>query len=127
MTKRFFLLLLLLVVFATIASPATAQAPAVIYVDPSRTSGNEDGSKDNPYNKRTEGVAYLQSLPYGGDLYIKRADGTWEGPIQIDPTLPGTGGAPLPAVTLFMILAVFALMLILIGWFLMRRSRQIQG
>ena len=126
MKKLIFPLFFLIVTFAMSAYPATAQAPEPIYVDPFRPDGNEDGTKNHPYNSEAEGIAYLQALPYGGDLYIKRADGTWEGPIQIDPARPGGGGDPLPATTLYIVLAVFAIMLILIGWLLVRRSHQIK-
>jgi len=126
--KRLFLLFVILAAtFATGTYPVAAQAPGAIYVDPYRVSGNEDGTKANPYNDKKEGEAYLQALPYGGDLYIKDANGNWIGPIPIDPAKPGISGTPIPKSTLYVLLAVLALVLILVGWQFQRRSRQLQA
>lgn len=127
MNRIFLLFVILVVAFATSASPAAAQGPGGVYVDPYRTGGNEDGTKENPYNKEAEGKAYLQALPYGGDLYIKNQDGTWGAPIVVDPAKPGISGTLLPKSTLYTLLAVFALALILAGWQFQRRSRQLQS
>lgn len=123
--KRFILLLVVLIFILTISIQTTlAQGPTNIYVDTKRT-GNEDGSKTNPYNSEKEGRAYLQSLPYGGNLYIL-VNGKWTGPYPVDPAKPGQSGTPLPKTTLYIILSTLALALILVGWQLQRRARQLQ-
>jgi hypothetical protein len=126
MKKRISLLFFLLAAFITIAHPAMAQAPEPIYVDPFRVGGNEDGTVANPYTSEAEGIAYLQALPYGGDLYVRNADGTWSGPRPIDPAKLGGGGVPLPTATVYLLLAFTALGLIFTGWLLMRRSHQVE-
>jgi hypothetical protein len=127
MKKQISLLFYLLAAFVTIVHPVMAQAPEPIYVDPFRVGGNEDGTMENPYNSQTEGIAYLQALPYGGDLYVRRADGTWGEPTPVDPARLGGGGVPLPKATLYLILVFTALGLIFTGWLLMRQSRQVKA
>ena len=128
MSKRMLVLLVVLITFTTLVHPVAAQGPGFgeIYVDPSRNDGNEDGTKANPYNEEDEGRAYLQSLPQGGDLYIKKADGTWEGPIAVDPAKAGISGLPFPKSTMYLLLGVVALVLILTGWFLQKRSQSME-
>lgn len=123
--QRFFLIFLLAVLMLAGVRPAAAQAITEIYVDPTRTSANEDGTQTNPYNNENEGRAYLQALPYGGNLYIKRADGTWQGPIPIPPARPGPSGEPLPPLTLYILLGVLGVVLMLAGWWLTRRGRRL--
>ncbi len=127
MTKRIAILLALLVLVALSVYPAIAQTTPTIYVNPNSATDNEDGTKEHPYSDRSEGEAVLQATDYGGDLYILSADGKkWLGPYAIDPARVGGGGIPLPTATLYLLLAIAALLLILAGWYLMRRSRQLQ-
>lgn len=125
--KQILLAFLLAVLMAAGIRPASAQGITSIYVDTTRAAGNEDGSQTNPYNQESEGRAYLQSLPYGGNLYIKRSDGTWQGPIPVQPAKPGVSGEPLPPLTLYILLGILGLLFMLAGWWLTRRERRLEA
>jgi hypothetical protein len=127
MTKKMFVLIALLAVaFIANVHPAIAQGgPDDIYVDPSRADGNEDGTQTFPYNSVDEGKAYAQSLPNGGYVYVKDAKNNWI-KTYVPPVVSGSTGTPIPNFTLYVLLGVLALVLILAGWYFLRRSRQIQ-
>lgn len=128
MSKKMLVLLVVLITFTAVAHPVAAQGTGTfgeIYVDPTRSDANEDGSKDNPYNDEDEGRAYLQSLPQGGDLYIWK-NGKWTGPIAVDPAKPGISGTPLSQNAMYLLLGAVALVLIFAGWFLQKRSRSME-
>lgn len=123
MLKRYLPLLIFIFMLLIATVPVVrAQTITDIYVDPYRTSGNEDGTQQNPYNKEGEGTAYLQAQPYGGNLYIKNQDGTWRGPIPVDPAKPGFSGAPISKSLLYLLGLALAVILIVIGWQLRKKS-----
>jgi len=125
--KRFFLLIVFAFAFIATTHLASAQGGIVdVYVDSSRTDANEDGSKTNPYNSEKEGKAYLQAQQNGGYLYVRKADGTWSAATPIASTISGASGTPITDLTFYILLTVLTLILIWVGWQLIRRSRRMQ-
>lgn len=133
--KKTFLIAAMIVFFlllSTQAAFAQSDAPECphpnvqcVYVDVNRTSGNEDGSPENPYNKTSEGTALAQSYSKGAILFVKEANGAWTQTEVSRVNIPNLG-TPLPNKTLYSILAILALVLTIAGWQLMRRSRQVE-
>ena len=128
--KRLFLLLVALVISLTVVQPVLAQdgaptcsIPPCVYVNSGREpTGNEDGSPVNPYNTPEEGKAYAQSLPNGGYIYVRdQTTGQWVR-TYVPPARSGGMGVGLPNMTLYVILAVLAVIFILAGWKSLRRS-----
>ncbi len=126
--KRIFpLVLLLAAIFMANVHPVFAQGgPADVYVDPARSGANEDGTQTNPYNSEKEGKAYAQSLPNGGWVYVKNANGTWT-KTYVAPVKSGPTGDPIPNVVLYALLGIIALVLVIAGRYFLRRSRQVQA
>lgn len=125
--KKFLLLTLIVLSFLVITTgPVIAQGgPGSVYVDPSRTDANEDGTQNHPYNTTKEAIAYAQSLPNGGYVYIKNQDGTW-GSQYVAPVVSGGTGIPFSDVTIYALLAIFAVGLILVGWKLQRHAHSLR-
>ena len=124
MTKKIFFCFLLVVgMFLTDALSVVAQVPETIYVDAAH-SGSEDGTMQNPYTSEEEGKAYLQCSS-GGYLRIKQQDGSWSEPEFFAAVNLGRGGASVPRIVLYILLATLALALILVGWQFRRRARQL--
>lgn len=127
--KRIFLpVFLLAVLFLSGVVPAFAQSgPVDVYVDTSRPGANEDGSQTNPYNTEKEGKAYAQSQTGGGWVYVKNtATGTWT-KTYIPPVKSAPTGEPIPSFVLYTILGILAILLILAGQYLLKKSRQTQA
>ena len=127
--KKFLLLVVLLAaIMLANVQPVFAQGgPADVYVDTAKSEGNEDGTKDKPYNTDKEGKAYAQSLPNGGWLYYKNASGNWVKTTYVPPVTSGTTGDPIPNTVLYVLLGVLAVILVIAGQYLMRRSRLLQA
>jgi hypothetical protein len=135
MTKRFFLLLAFLAnafliglqaVNAQTITPPTCDVPPCVYVDRTRTDGNEDGSEIHPYNAENEGRALAQSQSHGAYLIVQDPNGSWRKEF-IPRAEAGIYGTPFPDMVLYILLSILALLLILAGWWLMRRSRQLKS
>jgi hypothetical protein len=133
MLKKLFLVTVFTVAILASSQPAMAQSgapvcndPPCVYVDIGRTSGNEDGSANNPYNTAKEGEAYAQAQLDGAYLYVKNTDGTWSQRF-ISPVNSGPGGVPFSALALYGLLALLALGLIVVGLKFRQRSHQLQG
>jgi len=126
MSKFTLRLVFVIVILLLSASSAIAQPPVEVYVDTGRTDANEDGSQANPYNTTEEGEAYAQSLPGGANLYVKE-NGVWVFKKSVPPVVSGGQGIPLPRTTLYIMLAILALVLVLVGWLFLRRANQLQG
>jgi hypothetical protein len=124
--KRLPLVAVLVCILTSISLPVFAQTGPIpdVYVDVRRTEGNEDGSKENPYNSLKEGEAYGQSLPYGARLHVIDKDGK-EAVYTVEPVRTGPEGIPLPRLVLYILLAILAIVLILSGWRVRRRAKRI--
>ena len=131
MLRKGFILLVLLVAIlfvSTISAFAQFGEPERIYVDPYRTAEKENGSKEKPYNTRQEGWAVGQAQPNGAYLYVRKPDGSWPSSGRyVPPVISGVGGAPFPTMTINLILALVAIVLILLGWQFQKRSRKLQS
>ena len=123
MLRKLVLLVAVLATFLATASPAFAQqgAPTTYYVDTAYT-GTETGTPSQPFNTVEEAVAAAQAQPYGGYIYV-RQNGAWVYYGYIAPVGAPDSGMALSGPALFALLAVASLVLILGGWFLLRRSR----
>ena len=135
MPKRFFLLLVFLAVaflfsvrlaIAQTEAPPKCDVPPCVYVDRTKTDGNEDGSDVHPYNTEDEGKALAQSQPHGAWMWVKDPNGTWRKEF-VPRAEAGAYGVPFPDMLLYILAAILALVLILVGWWLLRRSRQLQN
>ena len=126
MKKLFLLVVLLTAILIVSAQPVLAQGgPVDVYVDEAKSDGNENGTKDKPYNTDKEGRAYAQSMPNGGNLYKKNATtGVWEKVDYIPPVTSGQTGDLISNTTLYVILAVLALILAIAGQYFLKKSRQ---
>jgi len=129
MAKKFALGLSVLVLLLLAGGlPVLAQGVVEIYVDTAWT-GSEDGTKEHPYNTVAEARALAQTKPYGGFIYIRKADGTWSA--QYDEYVPsvqfGSPGTPLPQLTLYVLLAILAVGLIVLGRLFLVRARRLGG
>ena len=132
--KTFLLVLVTLIILLVSVTPVLAQdgrpptcdVPPCVYVDTSRTAGNEDGSTALPYNKINEGKALAQSLTNGAFLWVKNANGKWEKTF-VPRAVPGPGGELLPEFTRYILWAVLAALLLVTGWYLLSRSRQAEN
>lgn len=125
MLRKMVLLVAILATFLMTASPALALqygAPTTYYVDTAYT-GTEAGTPSQPYSTLDKAVAAAQGQPYGAYIYTKNTAGGWTYYGYIAPVgAPGTGMA-ISGPALFALLAIASLVLILGGWFLLRRSR----
>jgi hypothetical protein len=126
MKRNFLYLVFVIAVLLAVALPSLADGPGTVYVDTSY-NGNEEGSEDKPYNTEEEGRAYLQSLPDGGVLRIKNADGTWSEGEYVAAVTSGSAGVPLPQTVLYVLLTILALGLSLAGWRLIKRNQRLEG
>jgi hypothetical protein len=126
--KKILLFLLALAVAAGVliadVGPALADGPGTIYLDDKRTSANEDGTKNNPYNTLAEATAMAQASTNGARIYVKNASGQWVYLKSVASVQSGASGAPLPVAVVYALLFVLALALIGVGWRCLRGSRQ---
>ena len=125
MARKIFVLLLLAVILFSAVIEVSANGPLDVYVDPNYV-GSEEGTKDKPYNSLGEAEAYAQSGDDGGLVYTKQADGSWLFVKYVRPCHCGCHGISLPDVTLYVLLAVLAVLLMLAGWRLSRRASRLQ-
>ncbi|HRJ58559.1 MAG TPA: hypothetical protein PLV64_19900 [Anaerolineales bacterium] len=136
MMKKYMFLFLVPVVTLSIAlassvgmanaqTPTPCAPPFCVYVDATLTTGNEDGSQNNPYSQVKEGKYYAQSQPNGALLYVKEGN-EWAGPTKVAPVISGGAGSVLPNITIYILLGILALILILLGWQIQRQSQKIQ-
>jgi len=95
-----------------------------VYVD-FAWAGGEDGTQSKPYNTIQEATAFAQSKPGGGNIYIKQGN-DWVFSGFVASVSPGAAGEPLTDVLIYILLAVLALSLILVGWQFQRQSRQLK-
>ena len=121
MFKKLVLIAVVLTALLATASPALAQS-GTYYVDTSYT-GTEVGTMTQPFNTVAEAVSAAQSNPYGGYVYTGTVGGTWTYYGFIQSVDPPYTGAPLSSTALFVLLGLASLILVAVGWFLMRRSR----
>lgn len=127
MTKKLiFRVLLIAGILMSGTLSVLAQGPIDVYVDEAY-SGNEEGTQTNPYNDVKEGEGRARSSTYGGNVYIKQTDGTWKYHDYFPSVDSGREGTPLPRFTLYVLLAILAVALILVGWQFQRRARQLGG
>jgi hypothetical protein len=128
MVKRFALALSVMVLLLLAGSlPVLAQGPINVYVDTDWT-GSEDGSKEHPYNTMAEGMAMAQANQHGGGyIYTLQEDGTWSYYTYVPPVYSGSQGTPLPQLTLYVLLAILAVGLIVLGRQLLIRARRLGG
>ena len=125
MLKRIILILALVMVLATSAHPTLAAGvPGSIYVDTNYT-GSEEGTQDKPYNTIEEARAIAKNLPGGAWIYLKQGE-TWSRIEYVRPVVSGATGIPLADAAIYALLAIVALALILAGWQLRRRARQLE-
>ena len=125
MLKKLVLMAVVLVAMFATASPALAHRGGyypTYYVDTAYTS-TEYGTQAQPYNTLEEAVAAAQAQPYGAYIWTKQTDGTWAYYGYIATVHPPVTGGLLSGTTLFIVLGIASLILVLAGWFLMRRSR----
>lgn len=123
MEKRLVLLFVVLAAFLASAGSVLAfQAPVSVYVD-SAYVGSEDGSQTKPYNTMNEAIYYARNQPGGGWIYVKQPDGSWKYDHPEPYVRPGPSGTPLAGSVLFALLAVLSLILIIVGWILLRRAQ----
>ena len=130
MIKRIIMLVaaISMILVVGVNSVSAQGGPGSVYVDPSRTSGNEDGSQTNPYNDPDEGEAYAQAQSDGAYLYVRRPDGTWPTtPEYIKPVGPSAGGIPFPEIVVYVLVITSALLLIWAGLYFVKHSRKIQS
>lgn len=127
--KKFSLFVVLLVAIMLVnVQPAFAQGgPADVYVDTAKSDGNEDGTKDKPYNTDKEGKAYAQSLPNGGWLYYKDASGNWVKTTYVPPVTSGATGDPIPNIVMYILLGILAVVLVIASQYLIRRSHLLRA
>jgi hypothetical protein len=128
--NKIFLLVVVLAISLAGTQTVMAQTPVptcdsspCVYVNPEREpGGNEDGSQTSPYNTVSEGRAYAQSLPNGGYIYVRNSTtGNWE-KSYVPPARSGVTGDPLPNLTLYVVLGLLAVVLIVTGWLMRRRT-----
>jgi hypothetical protein len=131
--KRLFLLLGVVIVISLAGVQSTAAqeepppcSPPCVYVNPQRTpDGNESGQPGSPYSEFNEGKAAAQATPGGGWVYYRNpANGVWEKTYWPE-AVPANLGTPLPSEALYLLIGILALILILVGRWLQRRSHQI--
>lgn len=125
MPKKIIYYFLMMSLILVGAKPALADGPPdSVYVD-TTYAGNEEGSEGKPYNTEEEGRLYLQSLPDGGDLYVKDADGNWQWAEYVAAATPGGTGDRLPPTTLYLLLAVVTVATLFAGWYFLKRHQQV--
>jgi hypothetical protein len=125
MLKKLVLLFVALVAILASAGPAKAyQAPIEVYWDPGYV-GPENGTEAEPYSTLEEATWKAQNNAGGGLIKLK-TNGEYVPYRFVDSVKPGPTGIPLAGPVLYGLLAVLSLLLILAGWLLRRRSRQLQ-
>ncbi|MGE5462964.1 MAG: hypothetical protein ACM3PS_06405 [Syntrophothermus sp.] len=124
MFKKVVLIFVVLAAFLATASPALALqgVPTKYYVDTAYT-GTEVGTQSQPFNTLNEAIAAGQAQPYGAYIYTRQYNGTWAYYGYIPGVYPPATGGSLSGPALFVVLGIFSLILIVGGWFLLRRSR----
>ena len=81
------------------------------------------GTQSQPFKTYDKAIAAAQANPYGGDIYNKGADGKYVYVTFIKTVNPPNVGASISHTALFVLLGLASLILVAIGWFLMRRAR----
>lgn len=122
MFKKLVLIAVVLTALLVTATPAFAQSGSY-YVDTAYTGTTELGTTTQPFKTLDKAIAAAQANPYGGNVYIKRTNGGWMRYGYIDSVNPPGTGAPLSSTALFVLLGLASLILVAVGWYLMRRSR----
>jgi hypothetical protein len=123
MFKKLVLIAVVLTALLATASPAFA-ASGTYYVDTNYTGTEVGTTKAQPFNTVNEAIAAAQANPGGGYIYTGTANTeNWTYYAYYPPINPPNTGAPLSAAALFVLLGVASLILLVTGWFLMRRSR----
>jgi len=123
MIKKLVLLVVIMAAMMASAVPALAlQTATTIYVDTAYT-GTESGTQAQPFNTQAEAIAFAQAQPYGGNIYTKQTDGSYIFTMYVAPVYPPNTGTPLSSTALAVLLGIVSLILVLAGWFLLRRSR----
>ena len=89
------------------------------WFDTSYTGTTEMGTKDQPFKTFEQAKAQAQSHTYGGVVIDKQtlARSTYEH------TVTGSNGASISRTAMFALLGLASLILVTVGWFLMRRGR----
>jgi hypothetical protein len=103
--------------FVSVAATPTP----LVYVKPDY-AGNESGTKDQPYNKLAEGIAFARSSPTGGNVCILDAAGNCATNDFYARAIPIQLGVPFSRLILYALLWLLALALMLSGWLLWRRA-----
>jgi hypothetical protein len=124
LNKLILLFVVLVAILASVDSVLAVQAPILVYVDTAYV-GSESGTEAEPYNTIEEAVWKAQNSAGGGVLYLK-TNGEYVYNRFVSPVRPGPTGIPMAGPVLYGLLAVLSLLLILAGWQLRRRSRQLQ-
>ncbi len=122
MFKKLVLIAVVLTALMVTASPAFA-ARGTYYVWKDYPGTTEIGTQTEPFKTFDKAIAAAQANPDGGYIYNKGADGRYVYVTFIQGVNPPGSGAPLSTTALFALLVLASLLLVAIGWFLMRRSR----
>lgn len=123
MLKKMVLLFVLLVALLAFASPALALSVPTYYVNTTYT-GTETGSQSQPFSSLDKAIAAAQALSTGAYIRVW-TDNVWVYWGYVAPVDPGTNGTLLAGPALFAVMAGVSAVLILGGWFLLRRSRSL--
>jgi|SRR5215207_595655 hypothetical protein len=126
MIRRLFLFTVIaLIVLLGSSFAKAAGIPGNIYVNSAATT-NGDGTMGSPYNNLLDAVNKARSLSGGAWIHEKQTTGAWVKTLYVSPVVSGGTGLPLPTVSLYVLLAVVALVMAVAGLQFRRRSRQLQ-
>ena len=126
MFKKLVLIAVVLTALFTLASPVFAQSgqPGTYYVFPGSGDNTEDGTEAHPFKTFTKAIDAARHNPYGGVICFKATnDAPYDCRETVKTTNPPHSGASISRTALFVILGFASLILVVVGWFLRRRSR----
>lgn len=121
MFKKLVLITVVLSALLATASPALAAA-GTYYVD-TAYAGTEVGTATQPFKTLDKAIAAAQANIGGGYIYTGTNPSNYTYWGFIKGVNPPPSGAPLSTTALFLLLGIASLILVAVGWFLMRRSR----
>ena len=123
MFKKLVLIAVVLTALLSTASKAVAAGVPETYYVNTTYMGTEVGTQSQPFNTIDEAVAKAQSQPYGAYIYTYGANGAWVYYGFIQGVNPPDSGASISRAAVFVLLGLASFILVVAGWFLMRRAR----
>ena len=133
MFKKLVLIVVVLTALFALTNPVFAiDTPGTYYVvlDTQEPTNLQNGSEAHPFKTVRQAIAEAQHNPNGGVVCLKatQSDANWDCSDEPIPTTnPPGSGTSISGPAMFVLLGFASLILMAIGWFMMRRARTLSS